>query len=624
MFRIPFLRNLLLLVLVLLAGLPLYALLVLHPAYHQQLIQATEDEATRFATYLLRDLQLEGVRLERDRLPAATMDQVAMIKDDRSLIKLRFFSPDGEIVFSTETGEVGKANTSESFRNVVAKGRVFSQVVKKHHLTADGVATELDIVETYVPFLADRRFAGAIEVYYDITGRVAGIDALTLRTTLLLLLVSAGFLTAMLLALNKARVSLGERDRAESALRQVNAELEERVATRTAELSMANTQLTAEIAERTLARMALSQALEDSRHDREKLDGILRSVGDGLIVTDHCLVVLHMNAAAEKLLELPLETALGQPLGRLAAGANLSHLVRNLPAAGSNPATFDFELPGEDPRRPRVYQVRVSPLESDQGQAGLVLLLHDVTRERELDRMKNAFLGMAAHELNTPLASILGFSELLTSADSAARLTPQQREEYLQLIHGKGLDLSRLVDDLLDISRVEAGQSLALDCQAMRLDDLVREVLQHYQGKNPRHRFELHCVTAQTAIQADPVRIRQVLNNLVSNAVKYSPQGGVIKVVVADGRAGRCRFSVIDEGIGMTAEQVEHSFDSFYRADSSNTAVQGAGLGMSIVRHIVQAHRGEIWLESQLGLGTSVHVELPLRSPPCSQADRAD
>jgi two-component system phosphate regulon sensor histidine kinase PhoR len=260
--------------------------------------------------------------------------------------------------------------------------------------------------------------------------------------------------------------------------------------------------------------------------------------------------------------------------------------------------------------------VRVSPLESDQGQAGLVLLLHDVTRERELDRMKNAFLGMAAHELNTPLASILGFSELLTSADSAARLTPQQREEYLQLIHGKGLDLSRLVDDLLDISRVEAGQALALDCQAVRLDDLVREVLLHYQGKSPNHRFELHCVTAQTAIQADPVRIRQVLNNLVSNAVKYSPQGGRIKVVIADGRDGRCHFSVSDEGIGMTAEQVEHSFDSFYRADFSNTAVQGAGLGMSIVRHIVQAHQGEIWLESQLGLGTSVHVELPVLPPP--------
>lgn len=616
MFRIPFLRNLLLLALALLAGLPLYALLVLHPAYHQQLIRATEDEATRFATYLLRGLQLEGVRFERDRLPAATSAQVAMIKDDRSLIKLRFFSPDGEIVFSTEAGEVGKANTSEYFRKVLAKGQVYSQIVKKNQLTADGVATELDVVETYVPFMADGRFGGAIEVYCDITRRVADIDALTMRTTLILLLISIGFLAAMVLALSKARVFLGERDRAENALRQVNAELEERVAARTAELSTANTQLTTEIAERTLARIALSQALEDSRHDREKLDGILHSVGDGLIVTDHRLVVQHMNAAAEKLLELPLETALGQPLGRLAAGANLSHMVSSLLADRRNPTAFDFELPGDDPRRPRVYQVRVSPLESDQEQAGVVLLLHDVTRERELDRMKNAFLGMAAHELNTPLASILGFSELLTSADSAARLTPQQREEYLQLIHGKGLDLSRLVDDLLDISRVEAGQALALDCQAVRLDDLVREILLHYQGKSPNHRFELHCVTAQTAIQADPVRIRQILNNLVSNAVKYSPQGGLIKVVITDGGDGRCRFSVSDEGIGMTAEQVEHSFDSFYRADFSNTAVQGAGLGMSIVRHIVQAHQGEIWLESQPGLGTSVHVELPVLPPP--------
>jgi len=614
MFRIPFLRNLLLLVLVILAALPLYTRLVLHPAYQQQLIRAAEDEANRFATYLLRGLRLEGVRFERDRMPAAIAEQARIIEGDRSLIKLRFFSPDGEIVFSSEAGELGKVNTSDFFRNIVAAGRVFSQVVKKHHMTADGVAAEIDVVETYVPFMADGRFGGAIEVYSDVTGRIAAIDALTLRTTLILLLISTGFLAAMLLALGKARVFLAERDRAESALRQANADLEARVAARTAELSRANAQLTAEIAERTMARMALSQALEDSRHDREKLDGILHSVGDGLIVTDHQFVVLHMNTAAERLLDLPLEKALGQPLGRV-AGVNLLQMVRTLLAGGHNPSTFDFELPGEDPRHPRVYQVRVSPLESEQAQAGIVLLLHDVTRERELDRMKNAFLGMAAHELNTPLASILGFSELLTSDDGAARLTAGQREEYLQLIHGKALELSRLVDDLLDISRVEAGQSLALNCEAVRLDDLVRDVLLLYQGKSRRHRFELHCATAQTALVADPVRIRQLLNNLVSNAVKYSPQGGPIRVTVADGKEGHCHLSIADEGIGMTAEQLEHSFDSFYRADSSNTAVQGAGLGMSIVRHIVQAHHGEIWLESRLNQGTTVHLELPLRPP---------
>lgn len=456
MFRIPFIRNLLLLVLVIIACMPLYTLLVLHPAYHEQVIHQTEDESVRYANYLVRGLKLEGVRLEREQLPATIVEQVKSIRDDRHLIKLRFFSPDGEIIFSTDPTETGKANTSDYFRNIVAKGQVFSKVVEKDHKTADGDLTKIDVVETYVPFWADGRFGGAIEVYYDITKRVAGINALTMRTTMILVVLSFCFLAAMVVALNKARHSLEKRDEAETALRQINEELEERVTNRTNELSLANEQLTAEIVDRTQAQLALSQALEDSRRDREKLDGILQSVSDGLVVTDHRLIILHMNATAEKILELPLEKALGQPLDRLGAATTLTNKVRSLLTGAQRTATFDFELPGDNPKQSRVYQVRFYMMGSDQSEPGVVLLIHDVTRERELDRLKNEFLGLAAHELNTPLAAILGFSELLLDADASVPITPEQQAEYLQLIHGKALALSRLVDDLLDISRVEA------------------------------------------------------------------------------------------------------------------------------------------------------------------------
>jgi len=614
MHRIPFLRNLLLLSLVVTACLPLYTLLVLHPAYREQLIRENEHESVRYANFLIRSLRHEGVRIERGQLLAAAVEQSRIIKDDPHLIKLRFFSPGGEIVFSTETAEIGNVNTQDYFHTIVAKGKVFSKVVKKDQQTADGVLTKIDVVETYVPFMVDERFDGAIEVYSDISAGMANISTLTLRATLTLLIISCGFLAAMYMALRKAKVALDERQQAETALRQMNDELEDRVAKRTVELSAANEQLTGEIAERTQAQISLSQALEDSRRDREKLNGILRSVRDGLVVTDHQLMVLHMNAAAEELLKLPLEKALGQPLDRLGVAANPPGKVRELLAGAQISPIFDFELPGENPKQPRVYQARFSRLDSDRDETGVVLLIHDVTRERELERLKNAFLGMAAHELNTPLAAILGFSELLTSEHAVAQLSPEQREEYLHLIHSKALELSRLIDDLLDISRVEAGQPLLLDYEAVRLDDLVREVLHPYQEKCSRHRFELHLATAQTQIAADPWRIRQVINNLVSNAVKYSPQGGVIKVGV-ESRDGHCRITVADEGIGMTAEQIGHIFDRFYRADSSNTAVQGVGLGMSIVRHIIQAHHGEIKVKSSPGRGTTVSVDLPQRPP---------
>lgn len=614
MLHIPFLRNLLLLVLTVAACLPLYTMLVLHPSYREQLFRENEHEAVRFASYLVRALRLEGVRMERELLPAAIVEQTRMLKDDPHLIKLRFFSPGGEIIYSTEAEEIGEVNTKDYFHTKVAKGQVFSKIAEKDKKTADGVVTRIDVVETYVPFMAGERFDGAIEVYSDISAGIASINAMTLRTTLTLVVLSCGFLLAMLLALRKAAVAIDQRQQAEDALRQVNEELEERVARRTAELSVANDQLTAEIAERTQAQTALSQALEVSRRDREKLNGILRSVGDGLVVTDHQLRVLHMNAAAEQLLRLPLEKALGQALDRLGAAAMISGKVRELLGGAKASPVFDFELPGEDLKNPRIYQARFSRLDSDQDEAGVVLLIHDVTRERELDRLKNAFLGMAAHELNTPLAAILGFSELLTSAHAATQLSAEQREEYLNLIHHKALELSHLIDDLLDISRVEAGQPLPLDYETVRLDEVVREVLRPYQEKSPRHAFELHLATAQTQIAADPWRVRQVINNLVSNAVKYSPHGGLVKVTLEDSD-GRCRISVADQGIGMTPDQVEHIFDRFYRADSSNTAVQGVGLGMSIVRHIILAHHGAIAIESSPGRGTTVCIDLPYRLP---------
>lgn len=611
MLRIPLLRNLLLIVLVMIACMPLYALLVLHPAYHEQLVHETEDEATRFATYLIRGLRLEGVRIERGNLPTTLVEQIRIISDDRHLIKLRIFSPDGEIVYSTDSVEIGKANSNDYFRNIVAKGNVYSKVVEKNHLTADGVVTKLDVVETYVPFMADRHFGGAIEVYYDITGRVEKVNSLTARTTVILMVLSFGFLATMVVALKKAELWFVAREQAEKTLRQVNEELEARVVARTAELSAANVRLTDEIAERNSAQTALSQALEDSRREREKLNGILRSVADGVVVTDRQLAVLHMNLAAEKLLDVSLEKALGQPLDRWGGAANFPDKVRVLLAGSNSPSIFDFELPGEDSKHPRVYQARISLLEADQDPSGIVLLIRDVTRERELDRMKNAFLGMAAHELNTPLAAILGFSELLAFTDDAQPITPEQQEEYLQLIHNKALELSRLVDDLLDISRVEAGQPLILDYEAVRLDELLREVLRPYQERSQRHRFELHIASARTEIAADKGRIRQVLNNLISNAVKYSPKGGLIKIALGSS-GGHYQLSVGDEGIGMTEEQVAHMFDKFYRADSSNTSVHGVGLGMSIVRHIIQAHQGEIQVMSQPGIGTTILVDLPV------------
>lgn len=616
MLRIKLLRNLMILSLAMAMLLPGYEYLFVHPAYNELLTEETESEAVRYASYMVRTLGLENQFLTKERLPEGLEKSLQPANSDKHLIKLRIFSAQGEIIFSTKADEVGTLNEKIYFREIVAKGQVYSKVVQKDRKTADGDVTQIDIVETYVPFMAGDAFGGAIEVYYDITETVSKIATLSLHSMAIILVMSLGFLLAISIALYRAYISLLERDKAEEALRLANEELEQRVVERTLELSEANEQLTDQIAERTQAQMALGQVLEEIRVDREKLHGILRSVPDGVVVTDGELNVLHMNAAAESILDTPLEKILGQSIGELSHEVDFLKKVGQRLNSTHGSRSFDFELPDENTQNPRVYQVRISRFVQDEIEvAGVILLVRDVTREREIERMKSAFLGMAAHELNTPLTTIIGYSELLTAKETADNFDVEKQKGFLRLIHSKALALGGLIDDLLDISRVESGRPLTLSYQEFRLDAIMGEVVASYREEHSEHMFEMVLPDEAARICADRSRLEQVVGHLISNAVKYSPEGGGVRVALTL-HDDKYELSVADEGIGMNEEQLAHIFDRFYRVDFSDTSVQGVGLGMSIVRNIVLAHHGDIQVDSQVGSGTRVCVTLPMTPPP--------
>jgi len=208
----------------------------------------------------------------------------------------------------------------------------------------------------------------------------------------------------------------------------------------------------------------------------------------------------------------------------------------------------------------------------------------------------------------------MGYTELLRRPEQFGPFSPAQKDEFHDVIYEKGEALTRIVDDLLYISRIESGHSVALDWQDVNVEDLLVKVVDRFKVHSNKHVYQvdLSQLHDNCVLPMDRQRITQVLENLISNAVKYSPKGSQIFIQVESNEHG-CQITVQDQGQGMTPEQVSRVFDKFYRADATDTAVGGLGLGMSIARQIVMAHNGEIWVESRPGEGTKACFTLPLR-----------
>jgi signal transduction histidine kinase len=244
-----------------------------------------------------------------------------------------------------------------------------------------------------------------------------------------------------------------------------------------------------------------------------------------------------------------------------------------------------------------------------------ILYLRDITHESEVDRLKSEFLSTAAHELRTPMASIYGFAEVLLhqSLDEASR------QEFLGIIFRQSEVMASILNELLDLARIEARRGKDWNFQPTSLQSLVDAVVRDYKPPEGRPAPVLDLQAAALTVLADEKKTQQAILNVLSNAYKYSPQGGLVTVCVfVQGEAGSALdparagigVRISDQGIGMTAQQVQHVCERFYRADSSGK-VPGTGLGMSIVKEIVELHRGVVLIDSQPGQGSSVTLLFP-------------
>ncbi|UCC87025.1 MAG: GAF domain-containing protein [Anaerolineales bacterium] len=372
-----------------------------------------------------------------------------------------------------------------------------------------------------------------------------------------------------------------ENARLHQALRDYAAELETRVETRTAEVS----------------------------RERERLLAVLESAGEAIAIADAEGAIEYANPAWEKLTGHDAAQTIQQKTRVLDKETfpDLLVAVRNV---AQHQRIWRREMVGQRPDGATyVVDLTVTPVFDDAKQlVNLVATYRDVTQYKELDRIKSEFLSTAAHELRSPLTSILGFSELLLIRED---LSGEEQTRFLKHIYDHAIHLKQLVGDLLDISRMESGIGPDVEFEPVDLYPLLEEEIQSWQEAHPGHTYRLDINHERPQVQADRDRICQVLRNLLSNATKYSPNGTTV-TLKATPAGGLIELTVADEGIGMTSDELTHIFEKFWRADASSTAVEGTGLGLIIVKHIVEQHGGHIWVDSTKGKGTMVHFTLPV------------
>ncbi len=361
--------------------------------------------------------------------------------------------------------------------------------------------------------------------------------------------------------------------------------------------------------------IANAQLIDDAERRRATLDSVMNSMVDGLILMDRRDRIVYANPHAKEILDLPtldsarstfedLDLAIGERLARP------RRTFGQLRAAQDNPeSTPTVELSLTAPTSRTVQARFFSIHDSGGGSLGLGILIRDITREKELDEMKSQLLATVSHELRTPLASIKGFTTTLLRDD--VEWDDLSRREFLSIIDEESDHLTELISNLLDMSRIEAG-TLRVEREPADLRPIIQETAAEFRMMSVAHEITVSLPRSLPLVMADARRARQVLRNLVENAVKYSPEGGPIGIAVQV-KPSEMQISVSDQGIGIEEHQRVHIFDRFYQVDSASTRkVGGSGLGLSICKAIVDAHHGRMWVESQPGTGSTFYFTLPL------------
>jgi two-component system phosphate regulon sensor histidine kinase PhoR len=380
---------------------------------------------------------------------------------------------------------------------------------------------------------------------------------------------------------------------------------------------MEDARLLSMMARQVSAVLVTSQLFWKEVESRKRIKDTLESTSVGLLAVSPKGTVTQFNAAARQAMGVRDTTWFGHHYDELVQNHEVRSLIED--ALSGSPSTKPIELTlrvrgqdGEDEER--IYRVQIDEIRSEENvSTGWVSAFEDITDIRQAERMMAAFVDMISHELRTPLTSIRGFVATLLQAGEGI-FDWDTQSEFLQIVDTEAERLGHMIDEQLNIARIQNGRGVQFQFHPSDVRQVAAQVVRlqsQSSAKKPNHELVIDIAEDFPMFQMDESKIVQVMHNLVGNALKYSPNGGEVRISARDYEGG-LRIGISDQGLGIPKEQIGKMFGQFFRVEGqSHQGIKGTGLGLWLTKHLVEGHGGRIWVESDFGHGSTFFIWLP-------------
>jgi two-component system, OmpR family, sensor histidine kinase ResE len=513
------------------------------------------------------------------------------------------------LIVENEKEQYYSPNTDDNQRLVLSdiqNDSILSRVIREGEtemkisslpLTSTNQAKNLKHVIIGVPYQKADSEYGAVFIYQSLEV----IEQTTNTTTKFILLVAgvAIILTTIFAFFLSTRITAPLRKMREAAFEVARGKFDTKVPILTHD----------EIGELATAFNQMGRQLKFNIHalnqEKEQLSSILSSMADGVITFNRDGTVLITNPPADRFLQhwyFEQDKINGKNQKVPAKVEELFQLV----------VSTEQEQIGEVTLQGRYWVVIMTPLYNNKFIRGAVAVIRDMTEERQLDKLRKDFIANVSHELRTPIAMLQGYSEAIV--DDIAQ-SNEEKKEMAKVIYDESLRMGRLVNELLDLARMEAGH-LLLSYDRVEFPGYMQKIIRKFQGLAKEKQIDLSFSHTEDHhyFSLDPDRIEQVLTNLIDNAIRHTPDGGMVEVTQSINEKG-ITFEVRDSGTGIPEEDLPFIFERFYKADKARTRGRaGTGLGLAIAKNIVDAHKGHISVKSRIGQGTTFSFFIPRKN----------